>query len=497
MTLLAGLDLGTTTIKAVLFDTQSGKISAVYRQPTPVSHPQPDWSEHDPQLLWEAACRCLRHVASGYIVHALAISSMAEAGVPLNSSGQPVAPAVAWYDRRSAPQSAFVENQLGNDKLFSISGQRVSASFGLTKWLWLRENKPDIADQVRWWLPLPAYILYRLTGIRAVDYSIASRALLFDQNSLDWSPLLLDLAGLRSENLPELASGGSFVGYLTAQAADETGLTVSTRCVLGGHDHLCAAFAAGASHSGTVVDSTGTAEAVVLVTPAFQPDPYLGEHGYACYAHILPGQFVVKAGLKAAGSSIEWLARLLSPSTSEPDYPALEAEARATLGQLGPLWLPHLLESGSPEADPLSRGALVGARLDHHRGDLFRGLLEGLACWLRQNLADLQSTLDIPIETVSLLGGTTRLQLLNQIKACVLNRPVQVALTPEAAAVGAALLAGMGSGVFNSSVEALSSLSYTSLQVEPDPVLSSTYEHVYRQAYLPLYQSLREIHHHL
>jgi len=369
----------------------------------------------------------------------------------------------------------------------------VTASFGLAKWLWLRDQQPELAGQARWWLPLPAYLLYRLTGERAVDYSIASRALLFDQNTLDWSAPLLDLAGLTRANLPGLAPGGSAAGHFTATAADETGLPTGMLCALGGHDHLCAALAAGGTRIGAAVDSMGSAEAVMLFLPEFQPDPTLGERGYACYAHVLPGQFVIKAGLKAAGSSIEWLARLLC-GASKPDYPALEAEARASLGKPGPLWLPHLLESGSPEADPLSRGALVGARLEHARGDLFRGMLEGLACWLRQNLNDMQASVSVPVQSLSLLGGTTRLSLLNQIKADVLNRPVEVPEIPEAAAVGAALLAGMGSGVFASVTQALASLRYPTQTLEPTPAQASRYEHLYTQVYTQLYPSLHAIH---
>lgn len=494
MSLLAGLDVGTTTIKAVLYDSETGRVVSTAGEPTPVNHPRPEWSEHDPQQLWEAACRCLRATCAGKSVQALAIASMAEAGVALDSQDRPVAPVIAWHDRRSSPQATRVEECIGRETLFRISGQRVTASFGLTKWLWLRDQQPDLARQAHWWLPLPAYLLFRLTGERAVDYSIASRALLFGQNMLDWSAPLLDLAGLTRANLPGLAPGGSAAGRISPLASSETGLPAGTKCALGGHDHLCAALAAGGMHSGAAVDSMGSAEAVMLFLPAFLPDPTLGEHGYACYAHVLPGQFVLKAGLKAAGSSIEWLGRLLSGG-SEADYAALEAEARATLGKSGPLWLPHLLESGSPEADPLSRGALAGARLDHTRGDLFRGMLEGLACWLRQNLSDMQAAAQVPAQSLSLLGGTTRLALLSQIKADVLNMPVEVPQIPQAAAVGAALLAGLGSGVFSSVTEALASLRYPTWTLQPAPDQARRYEHLYWQVYTQIYPSLRAIHH--
>ena len=232
------------------------------------------------------------------------------------------------------------------------------------------------------------------------------------------------------------------------------------------------------------------------VLPEFLPDPALGERGFACYAHVLGGKYVLKGGLKSAGSSIQWLAQLLSPPGEEADYARLEAGACEGVGRIsGPLWLPHLLESGSPEADPLSRGALVGARLEHSRADLFRGLLEGLACWLRRNLEEMQAFTGQPVETLTLLGGTTRLRLLSELKADLLGCPVRVSEIPEAAAVGAALLAGLGSGVFTSPAQAVESLQYGSTIIEPDAQRAAWYERIYQDVYLPLYPALKDIQH--
>ena len=498
MALLIGLDLGTTSIKAILLESETGEILAATSRPTPVFHPRPGWSEHDPDALWQACASCLRECAGGLQVKALAIASMAEAGLPVDAQGNSLYPVIAWHDRRSSPQAAQVESVVGREQLYTITGQRSSASFGLTKWLWLRENLPEIVPQTAAWLPLPAYILFRLCGHKAVDYSIASRALLLDQNSLTWSPALLELAGLTENHLPTLAPAGTPVATLTPQAAQETGLSASVLCVLGGHDHLCASFAAGGHLPGTAVDSTGTAEAVVLVIPGFLPNPVAASLGLACYAHVLPGKYVLKGGLKAAGSAIEWLARILSPGSEHPDYAALETEAWPGVGKTpGPLWLPHFLESGSPEADPISRAALIGAHLGHTRGDFFRGLLESLSFWLRENLETMQEIAGVSIEKVVLIGGTTRLELLCQLKADILNRPVFLPEIYEASATGAALLAGIGCGLFHTPEDALTSIRSRGRVFEPDSTRSAWYDHLYHQVYTPLYRSLREIHHSL
>ena len=495
MSLLLGLDLGTTSIKCVLYNAQAGKILRTATRPTPVDHPREDWSEHQAEALWKASAACLREAAAGLPVKALAISSMAEAGLLVDERIQPLTSVIAWYDRRSEPQAAWVEEQIPVEALYHRTGQRVSPSFGITKLLWHRQNEPDAFSRAAFWLPLPAYLLWKLTGQLAVDYTIAARTLLFDQRALNWSTDLLTAFELPREFLPSVRCGGTPVGNLTRAAAEVTGLPPSVTCVLGGHDHLCAALAAGLRHIGAMTDSTGSANALLLLTPGFQPDASLAAQGYASSAYLLPGLYTLKGGLKAAGSAIEWLARQLSPTGQNPDYAHLEASAEEGLGRrAGPLWLPHLIGSGTPQGDRFSRAALIGAQFEHNAGDLFRGLLESLAFWTRQNVEAMERLSGAPIQSLTLTGGVTRLRLLSQLKADVLNRPVRVARVPEAAAAGAALLAGIGSGVFGSAQEALESMRYEWEEIPPNPTRADWYAGLYETAYLPLYGALKTIH---
>lgn len=493
MALLLGLDIGTTSLKAVLYDAGCGLVTRVAARPTPVDHPRDGWSEHDPQALWETVCACIREAAAGQPVAGLAISSMAEAGLLVDAKGQPLSPIIAWYDRRSEPQAAWIEQRMPVAQLYRITGQRVSPSFGVTKLLWLRDNLPQMYSRGASWLPVPAYLLSRLAGMPAVDYTIAARTLLFDQRSLDWSGELLDAFHLSAALFPPAYPGGTPIGPLTAQAAQETGLSQQTFCVLGGHDHLCASLAAGAHTPGSVTDSTGSANALLLLLPRFLPDPLLGERGFANYAYVLKDIYAIKGGLKAAGSAIEWLARLTTPG-NPPEYVALEAAAARGVGmRAGPLWLPHLIGSGTPQGDRFSRAALVGLQAEHDRADLFRGLLESLAMWTRHNLEEMHSLTGLDISSIALTGGVTRLRLLSQLKADVLNRPVLVPQIPESAAAGAALLAGLGAGVFCDPSQALGSIRYDCTQIDPLPQHTGWYEALYQQAYLPLYSILKPV----
>jgi xylulokinase len=499
MTILVGLDIGTTTIKTALYDADQGVLAKSAARPTPVEHPKPEWSQFDPQRLWKTTAECLREAIAGQQVHALGVSSLGESGLPLSQNGTPLYPIIAWYDRRGEAQARWWESRLSIPDLHAITGQRVSPSFGVNKFLWIREAYPDLASKMACWLSVPDYILLCLTGAKATDYTIASRTMLFDQRRLAWSEKMLRLAGLRTDQLPEVYPSGTLVGYVTEQAAAETGLPAGTPCLLGGHDHLCAALAAGGYQAGSVIDSTGTAEATLMVLNGFHGSQILAEQGYALYGHVVPGLYVLKAGLKASGGAIEWLARLLNGSRAEFDqqiYMNLEHEATAGIGkQIGPLWLPHLIGSGTPEGDRHSRAALIGVQIEHTRGDLFRGMLESLAFWLRHNLDTVEQIIEQPARQVVLLGGTTRLELLVQLKADVLNTPVQVCGLPEASAIGAALLAGLGVGLFGSPAEAVSSLKYKNRIIQPIQERVDWYNRMYEQVYQNLYPALKETHH--
>lgn len=504
MGILLGLDLGTSHIRAVAYDPPSGQVCALAERPTPTEHPWPGASQHDPEQLWQAVTASLRQVVAalpGRRPLALAIASFAEAGLPLDRAGRPLYPIIAWYDRRCEPQVAVWEERFTAEQLHAITGQRVSPSFGVNKWLWIRANHPTVAAQTAFWLSAPDYILYRLTGERATDYSLASRTLLFDQRRQSWAEELLAVAGLRGEQLPRTQPGGTPVGALSARAAQETSLPAGMTCVLGGHDHLVAGVAAGAFRPGVVVDSSGTAQALEIILPEFITGPRLAAGGFACYAHVLAGQYVLKGGLKAAGGAVEWWARQLSGRAGQAGplpYGELMAAAQAGIGRrAGPLWLPHLIGSGTPEGDRHSRGALVGVSIDHDRGDLFRAMLEGLACWLRHNLSDMAELSGQAVEQIVVLGGTIRLTLLTQLKADLLNRPLVVPELAQAAGTGAALLAGLGAGVFANPAEAVASLRCARQTVVPDATRAAWYERLYRDAYRPLYVALREVHHRL
>jgi xylulokinase len=503
--LLIGLDVGTSTIKALALDPHTGKPVAVSCLPTPVSHPQPELSEHDPEALWQTAAACLRQLAgqvAGQPILGVAVCCFGDTGLPLDAQGRPLYPIIAWYDRRCAPQVQWLESRISPDELQRITGQRFSTSLDAPKWLWIRENAPAAAERTAMWMPAASYILWKLSGEKLTDYSIASRTSLFDQASLSWSPVMLALAGLAPQQLPAALPGGSRAGTVLPRAAEETGLPVGIPCALGGHDHLCAALVTGADRPTTLVDSSDTAESLLVVLPAFLRSPEILSGGYTCYAHVAEGRYVLRGGLRSAGGGLQWLAGKLAvpdaPAGGDLPYAALAGQAERGVGKrVGPIWLPHLMGSGTPENDPNSLGAMVGLSSEHDQGDLFRGMLESLAFWLRQNQAEMEKLVGARFEEVVLLGGTTRLPLFTRLKADILNRPVILAEIGEPAATGAALLAGVGAGLFADARAAAACLVYPKKTIFPDPERAAWYERLYETGYRPLYSALAGVNHEL
>lgn len=495
MGLLLGLDIGTTTIKAVLYDPRAGKLTAQSSQPTPVEHPTQEMSQHDPEQLWSAVCRCLKSISNDQMIDALAISSFAEAGLPLDEKGEPLYPIIAWYDPRTEPQAEWWQAQLSLEELYTITGQRLAPSFGVNKYLWIKQHFPEVIAKMHRWISSSDYILFRLTEKYATDYSQASRTMLFDQKNLQWSGKMMGIAGILPEQLPRIQSGGTVAGKLTQTASHFTGLPVGLPCVLGGHDHLCAALAAGAIQPGIAIDSMGTSESLLVVVDQFQSDLEIARHGIFCYAHVIPNAYILKAGIHAAGGAIDWLAGLLSGKQDKKehvDYIKLEQEAIGGIGRtIGPLWLPHFNGSGTPEMDWNSRAALLGVRIEQNRGDILRGLWESQCFWLKQNMDEIRSLSEQKIENLILLGGTTRIKLLSMLKSSILDLPVLIPSIPEAAATGAALLAGLGVGTFLSPREAVASLRIGIQKIEPDPQLSNWYQPIYEKLYKNFYPILR------
>jgi xylulokinase len=393
----------------------------------------------------------------------------------------------------SRPQAERLDRELGRDRLFALTGLSMQPIFGLCKLLWLQENEPDAFARTATWLNTADYVAFRLSGVPATDYSLASRTLALDLHRLEWAGDLLEEVGVPPGIFAPLRQGGSPLGPVTPEAAEATGLPESAQVAVGGHDHVCGALAVGVAETGTMLNSLGTAEAIFLPLDRPLTDPEVGRQGYTQGAHVA-GQYYVFGGQYTSGASVEWFREALGGGAH---YDALVSEAEEVPpGSLGVFFLPHLRLANPPYDDPRSRGAFVGLSTDTGRGVLFRAVLEGLAFDSRNSLEPLLDHASVDeLRAIYAIGGGVQNRLLMRIKASVFGQRITVAGVEEATSLGAAILGGIGAGVYADVPSALGELRYAETPIDPNPEEVPLYDAAFRRVYRRIYPTLRDVHH--
>ncbi len=496
---LLGVDIGTTHCKAGLFVEIEGRLqlAATHGLPTVTRHSPDGYAYYDPQELWETVSACMRRAleaGGSQRVAAIGVSSMAETGLLVEqSSGAARSMMLPWFDQ-SATQQAALLGRHGDPahlrKRFLESGIYPTFKCSLAKILWLRDQQPSIMEGAVW-LPAASYIAYRLTGRMASDYSLAGRTYAFQIGPKRWDEDWLQEWGLKTTNFPEVLPAGTPIGASMEKVLP--GLQAGVPVSVTGHDHVCAAFAAGAIRPGLVFDSMGTAESFLGAheTGELGEAEYRSGLSYGC--HVASGYGYWMGGLSASGGSVEWFRSLLG------DKPLSYDEVDALLEQAGLepsgiLYFPYLAGSGSPHSDPDLRGALVGLSSRHGRADILKAVLEGTAYELEYIRRAAERSLGIPIQRILAAGGGTRNRHWLQIKADVFGCHLDALSMPEATILGAALLAGLGAGEFTDEEAALRARPTMDVaSYSPDPERHKAYKYLFEEGYLPMQQPLRDL----
>lgn len=445
--ILLGIDLGTTHCKAGAC-TFDGKLLAVATRPTPLQRTGDGLPFHDPEALIRVAAEAVREARSGLkgAVGAVGVTSMAEAGLLVErDTGRARTHVIPWFDRRAAAEVEALERLEPPDAAFRRSGLHPSFKFALPKLLWLRARDEGIT-RAAVWLSTADYLVYRLTGEMATDATLAARTAAYSLLEGRWDNEWIERAGLRPDLFPPILPAGAPAGRLTDEEAHRLDLPPGIPVAVCGHDHLCAAAAAGVLEPGPVLDSIGTAESLlgVLAHLALDQQAYLS--GLAFVPHVLPGRFCWLGGLSAAGGSIEWLRALLGPEPV-PYGEIVRLAGAAPAEPTGILYLPYLSGSGAPLPDGAARAAFLGLSAEHGRPHLVKAVLEGTA-YAAEGIRRAAGALlgATPTELV-VVGGGARNRRWMEIKADVHGCRIVLPALGEAALVGAALLAGVGAGL--------------------------------------------------
>jgi xylulokinase len=496
--LVLGLDVGTTNLKCLALD-DAGTIVAQGSEPTPRSHPRPDWTDFEPEPIWEAACRAIRAVVTQIenpaAIRGIAVSSLAESVVPIDSRGQPLAPAIAWFDLRTVAEYEWLRDKVGYETLFKVSGLNPDPMFGLCKILWVKNHDPLTFKKVKHWLHFADYVAFRLCGIPATDPSLACRSLAYDLGRGNWASEILEAVGVPPSSFPPVCKSGTPLGLVTPSSATATTLPKTTVVSVGIHDHLSGAFAAGGLTAGVLFDSIGTSESLNSVFPKPVFDQSFAAHGLAQGAvWIEEPTCYLTGGLQTAGAAVEWFRRELGGKSSTADLVDEASVAKEAV----PVFLPHLVRSLTPHPDTQAMGAFIGIRSTTTRGAMFRAVLEGLAFEARA-IADAMGTVAglPPFEKILTIGGSLQNSLLTQIKADVYSFPIKVNPVREAVSLGAALLAGLGCGLFPDPSAAVGVASREEICVEPNSECSKRLQARYQEVYRDMYGQLRSAHHRL
>ena len=491
---LLGIDVGTTNIKAAVYDL-GGQMRTVASAPTPITEASPGQATRDPEALFQATVGVIRQavaqIEDPQAVVGLSVSSMGESGVPLDARGHPVYPIIVWHDTRTLPYRAWWQAHFGDDRLYAICGLQPGHIFSLNKIMWLRDHEPEAYGRLASWLSVSDYVAYRLSGERAMSHPQACRTMAFDLHRLDWSPEILEAAGVPASIFPSAVPSGRALGTLRAEAARACGLSRRTVVAAGGHDHICAAVAAGVSGPGPLLDSIGTVEAVLAVLDRPQVEPTVRELGLSCGVHAVPGRYYLIGGLLGVGPLLSWLVQtILQRPATDQAYHALTDLAQASpRGAHGLYLLPFLTGAGAPRPAPRASGAYLGLRLHHTRADLVRAAFEGLCYELRHLLESFGRVVPAQGSVLRAVGGGARNPFWLQLRADVTGHTVEVPRGTERGALGAALLAGLGAGLYDDlCVQAAAA--YGADQVyQPQPDAHRDYSARYDRTYRGLRQA--------
>ena len=420
-------------------------LSAATEEHAPFASPQIGWAEQDPNDWWRACGIAVKKTLNdaqlrGDDIACVGFSGQMHGAVMLDERDRVVRPALIWCDVRTEKQCRDLTQKIGAARLIQLTCNPALPNFTVTKFLWVRENEPEVWKRVRSVMLPKDYVRFRMTGERAIDMADASGTLLLDVAHRGWSNPMLDAAEIDERLLPKLYESPDVCGHISEDGAASTGLKAGTPVVAGAGDQAAGATGMGIVAPGAVSATIGTSGVVFAATDR----PALDSKGRLhTFCHAIPGRWHVMGVTQAAGLSLRWVRDKLCDG-GHTSYDQLTAEAAATPpGAEDLLWTPYLMGERTPHLDGQARAALVGLTASHGRGHIVRAVLEGVAFSLRDTFTIFEE-MNVPVRSIRLGGGGARSSLWRQIQADVYGRDVEIVEAEEGAAYGAAILAGVG-----------------------------------------------------
>ena len=489
MTLLLGIDLSTTGAKALLID-ETGRVVSSATTPLSLSTPRDLWSEQEPLDWWEATTNSIRQALASadeprQKVAAVGLTGQMHGLVVLDRERQVLRPAILWNDQRCGAECDEIRARVGRGRLVQITGNDALTGFTAPKILWLEQNEPEIFRRIKHVLLPKDYIRYKLTGALAMDKADGSGTMLFDLRKRTWSPEILESLNLPADWFPQTFEGHEKTSEVNQEAAEVTGLSAGIPVVAGGGDQSAQAIGVGVVRPGTIAVTLGTSGVVFAATESPLIEPQGRLHAFC---HAVADRWHLMGVMLSAAGSLQWYRDRFASDRSFADLVDEAANVSSASDSL--IFLPYLSGERTPHPDPFARGAWIGLTTRHDRAHLTRAVLEGVAFGLK-DIFELMKGVGLgSIEQIRVSGGGAKSSLWRQILADILEAELVTVNTTEGAAFGAALLAGVGAGVWPEVDTACAKTIVVNDHVSPQRDSRDRYRSLYEQ-YKNLYPTLK------
>lgn len=504
MEYILGIDIGTSAAKTVLFDTKGSTIASATRE-YPLYQPHIGWAEQNPDDWWQAVVATIQEVLDKSKINSNQIKGIGLTGqmhgmVLLDKDLKVLRPAIIWCDQRTQEECEEITNAVGKDQLIEITANPALTGFTASKVMWVKKNQPHIYDRTHKVLLPKDYIRLKLTGECATEVSDASGTQFLDVPNRKWSDRILEILEIPKEWMPEVYESPVVSGKVSHAAAQLTGLKMDTPVVGGGGDQAAGAVGNGIVKAGLISSTIGTSGVVFAHMDSVSIDPKGRVH---TFCHAIPGAWHVMGVTQGAGLSLQWMRnnfggmeREIARFMEVDPYDLMVKEAeQAAPGCHGLIYLPYLMGERTPHLDPNARGVFFGLTAKHDRSYMIRSVMEGVSYSLKDCLEIIEE-MGVSVHEIRASGGGGKSKLWRQMQADIFEAPIYTINSNEGPALGAALLAGVGAGIYNNVSEACAAtierIDKTSPIDDNVPVYRQYYG-VYKELYDALKDSFEDV----
>ena len=471
------IDIGTTLIKGVLFD-EKGNILCMENVHYPLINLGENRIEQDPEFLWENVKSIIKKIVLSVDkkkqkIKAISLSSQGISIVPINKNGKYLYNMISWLDGRATKEVEEINKKFSKKDLFLITGKRLNAFYSLPKILWLKRNKKEVFANIYKILLPHDFVFFKLTGKPCTDHTMAAGTMLYDVSKRDWSKKLLDSFEISKDIMPDIYDAGKFASPVLKNLAEELNLDEKVKIVIGAQDQKCAAIGAGIKES-TAIVSMGTCSAILVETmkPVFDPEMRI-----PIFSFVKKDSFVLEAVISTTGAVLDWMKNNIFDGLDYDEI--INSAKKSTLGSNGIFYYPHFEGAGTPYLVDSVKGFIYGLSLSTKKEDILRAFFEGTGFQIRNNIEIIEKITKKKLAYLKIMGGGAKSDFWCDVIADIVGKRIYRYQFPEIASRGAAILGGIGSGIFSSIQDGYQKMNKEEEEIKPNKSNFQIYNEFY------------------